>query len=593
MRIEKTFLKRLGSIFFLMLFLVVSFASKPSPSRAETVFSNLAQDYFSKYYFPENPATATTLGNHRYDNTLADDSKANIMKKIMVLQKYEADLKIIDPKALSDWMEANYELLINHLHSELLNWQEIKAWEKNPDYYSSLITQSAFVLMERDYAPAALRLRSLIAREKAMPRVLTEARKNLKNPPKIYTEIALEQLPGIVRFFQSDVPLAFVKVKDQKLQKQFFKSNAAVIVSLKAYQQWLKDKLLPLSQGDFRIGKTLFLKKLQYDEMVDLSLEQLQAINLKNMQENQNEFQRISKELYPNKNREEALLELVKNHPNKNAVLKTFSDQFSALIQFIKDKKIITLPSEVRPLMEETPPFMRAITLASMDTPGPFERKAKEAYFNVTLPGSSWSQEKENSLLEMFNYPAISSIAVHEAYPGHYVQFLWIQKISDPIRKIIGASSNAEGWAHYCEQMMLDEGFVSSSSDPKKEAQLLRLGQLSDALLRNARFTVGIKLHTGQMTYNEAIDFFVKEGYQPRLIAIIETKRGTMDPTYLYYTLGKLQILKLRADLEKKEGSSFSLEKFHNDFMQQGFPPVKIVRRALLRNNSPTLDVDG
>jgi uncharacterized protein (DUF885 family) len=193
--------------------------------------------------------------------------------------------------------------------------------------------------------------------------------------------------------------------------------------------------------------------------------------------------------------------------------------------------------------------------------------------------------------MHSFNIGTVISTAVHEAYPGHYVQFLWVPTAPSRVRKLLGANTNVEGWAHYCEQMMLDAGYGQPGAGAKdaREARLLRLGQLQDALLRNARFIVGIEMHTGSMTFDQAVAFFQKEGYQSKELALVETKRGTSDPTYLYYTLGKLQILKLREDLRAKQGAAFSLEQFHNSFLQQGFPPIKIVRQALLGDNSPTL----
>ena len=225
-----------------------------------------------------------------------------------------------------------------------------------------------------------------------------------------------------------------------------------------------------------------------------------------------------------------------------------------------------------------------------MDTPGPFETVAKEAYFNVTLPESDWSKQRTQEFMAQFSYPVITSIATHEAYPGHYIQFLWAHSQEDRVRKLLGANTNIEGWAHYCEQMMLDEGLAQYEFPTDKHQQLLlRLGQLQDAVLRNARFVVGIKMHTGQMTMDQAIDFFVKQGYQSRAVGEVETKRGTSDPTYLYYTLGKLQILKLRADLAAKQGKNFNLQQFHDNFMRQGFAPIAIVREAMLGDTSPTL----
>jgi uncharacterized protein (DUF885 family) len=232
--------------------------------------------------------------------------------------------------------------------------------------------------------------------------------------------------------------------------------------------------------------------------------------------------------------------------------------------------------------VEETPPFMRALTTASMDTPGPYEKVAKEAYFNVTLPEASWPQQQTEEYLEGFNRGTIISTAVHEVYPGHYVQFLWIKDAPTKVRKLIGCSSNAEGWAHYSEQMMLDEGY--GNGDLK-----LRLGQLQDALLRDARYIAGIQMHTGKMTMEQATEFFVKEGYQVRPVAEKEAKRGTLDATYLVYTLGKLEILKLREDYRTMKGAQYSLQGFHDAFLGQGYPPIKIVRRALLGSDSAVL----
>lgn len=263
-------------------------------------------------------------------------------------------------------------------------------------------------------------------------------------------------------------------------------------------------------------------------------------------------------------------------------MLQAFRDTFNGLVSFIQQKQIITLPSQVRPIVEETPPFGRALSSASMDTPGPYENKATEAFFNVTLPEPTWSAEKTKSWMEGFNRGTIISTAVHEAYPGHYTQFLWVKQAPSKVRKLTGCGSNAEGWAHYSEQMMLDEGY--GNGDPK-----LRIGQLQDALLRDARYVVGIQMHTGKTTLDEATQFFIKEGHQTPAVSEREAKRGTSDPTYLVYTLGKLEIMKLRADYKQKMGDKFSLEQFHNEFMQQGYPPIKIIREKMLGNDSPVL----
>jgi uncharacterized protein (DUF885 family) len=387
------------------------------------------------------------------------------------------------------------------------------------------------------------------------------------------------------------VPAAFADAKDPALKEEFAHTNSGVIAALNSYLDWLKSDLLARSNGDFRIGADTFSKKLQYDEMVDLPLDKLLEIGWADLRKNQAHFNQVAKELEPDKDSRAVLEELGAMHPAPDKLIPTFTATFDGLVGFIRTHHIVTIPSDVRPIVEETPPFMRATTFASMDTPGPFEKHATEAYFNVTLPDPSMTPAQVEGFMHSFNIGTVISTAVHEAYPGHYVQFLWVPQAPSRVRKLLGATTNVEGWAHYCEQMMLDEGYGQPGQGAKDEqaSRFLRLGQLQDALLRNARFIVGIEMHTGKMSFDQAVDFFQKEGYQSKESALVEAKRGTTDPTYLYYTLGKLEIMKLREDLKKKQGSDFLLEEFHNNFLRQGFPPVKIVREALLGDGSPTL----
>jgi len=554
-------------------------------------FVEASDAYLDQVYFPYQPTAGTTAGYHQYDSKLEDFSQKNITSEIAALHAFEKRVEAVPADSLSQVARGDRELVLSSIRSNLLTLEVIRPYEKNPDSYSGAVSNAAFTLMERKFAPREDRLRSLIAREKQMPQTLADARANLKNPPRVYTEIALEQLPGIIDFFKHDVPLAFADVKDASLNSEFASTNAAVIAALSDYQNWLKTDLLPRSKGDFRFGADTFRKKLQYDEMVDIPLDKLLAIGYADMRKNQAQFNRIAKELEPNKDPRAVLDELGQNHPAPDQLLQSFRDTFTGLIGFIHAHHIVTIPSDVQPILEETPPFMRATTTASMDTPGPFETHATEAYFNVTLPDPSMTPAEIEGYMHGFNVGTVISTAVHEAYPGHYVQFLWTPKAPTRVRKLLGASSNAEGWAHYCEQMMLDEGYGQPGTGAKtdREAKFLRLGQLQDALLRNARFIVGIQMHTGNMSFDQAVAFFEKEGYQSHESGLIETKRGTSDATYLYYTLGKLEILKLRADLQKKQGAAFSLEQFHDAFLGQGFPPIKIVRRALLGDDSPTL----
>ena len=567
-----------------------------SADGAAQTFSFLTEQYFDDY-FKLNPTAGTSAGFHQYDTQLEDYSAAGVQREVAMLHGWEKKLAAIDPRALDAVPAADYQILLNSIHAQLLQLEVVRPWEKNPDTYSSGPTGSIFSIMERPYAPVNVRLRAAIEREKLIPQVLLDARKNLKNPPRIYTEIALEQIDGSASFFATDVPSAFADA-DTPANKaefaEFQQTNAAVVAALKSYGEWMKTDLLPRSNGDFRYGADTFAKSLSYDEMVDTPLDKLLGIGMADLHKNQAEFARVAKLIDPTKTPQQELAELALIHPAPDKLLQAFHDKFTSEIGFIKSHHIITLPSDVEPVLEETPPFMRATTQASMDAPGPFETHSTKAYFNVTLPEKDWSPERISEFMAAFNAGTIVSTSVHEAYPGHYVQFLFEPQYPSKIRKLIGANTNVEGWAHYCEQMMLDEGYgqPGNGAANEREANLIRLGQLQDALLRDARFVVGIRMHTGvggAMTQAEAEKFFVDEGYQSRPIGEMETKRGTSDALYLYYTLGKLEILKLREDVKKKQGAAFNLQKFHDDLMSQGTVPIKIIRKAMLHDDSPVL----
>jgi uncharacterized protein (DUF885 family) len=586
-------MKRLVTLFAMGVCMSSAITARAATKTWKQQLEKLSNEYLDQVYLLYQPTLGTQAGYHQYDTQLEDYSRKNIDAEIAALKSFERRIEAIHPdsEAADSVSRSDREIVLSNIRSRLLTLETIRPWEKNADNYSSTCANGAFVLMERKFASPDERLRSLIAREKQMPALLAAARANLKNPPRIYSEIAIEQLPGIVSFFEQDVPAAFADAQDAGLKAEFTQTNMAAVTALKSYLDWLKTDLLARSHGDFRIGAETFAKKLEYDEMVDLPLDKLLEIGWADLRKNQAHFKEAAKELEPDKTPSAVLEELGENHSAPDRLLDAFRATFDGLVSFIRTHNIVTIPSDVRPIVEETPPFMRATTFASMDTPGPFETHATEAYFNVTLPDPSMKPDEVEGYMHSFNVGTVISTAVHEAYPGHYIQFLWLPQAPSRVRKLLGANTDIEGWAHYCEQMMLDEGYGQPGAGAKdeRESKFLRLGQLQDALLRNARFVVGIEMHSGRMSFEEAVAFFQKEGYQSKETALVETKRGTSDPTYLYYTLGKLEIMKLREDMKKKQGAAFSLEEFHNNFLRQGFPPIKIVREALLGDNSPAL----
>ena len=286
------------------------------------------------------------------------------------------------------------------------------------------------------------------------------------------------------------------------------------------------------------------------------------------------DFQKTANLVASKRSAQDTQAAVSQDHPKSAELIDFTASRLAQQRKFLIDHNIITVPSEVLPLVRQTPPFMRATTLASMDMPGPYE-KASEAYYYITLPYPTWQPaEIEDFLRGAHNRPLIDVVAIHEAFPGHYVQYLWLGRLSR-VKQIAQVMSNTEGWAHYTEQMMMEEGY--SGGDPK-----VRLMQLQDALLRAARFVAGIRMHCHGMTQAQAEAFFYKEGLQMKTVAELEARRGTQDPLYVVYTYGKLQILTLREEYKAKQGSAYSLRTFHDTLLGYGRAPLGIIRQAML-----------
>jgi uncharacterized protein (DUF885 family) len=525
--------------------------------------------------FRFQPTNATYLGIHTYDDKIEDYSRQGVAAELDADRKLRAQVSTIDPSTLSLDHQLDREQLLHSLDSRILTLDVVRPWAKDPDTYSSGITNTAYVMIKRSFAPPAERLKQLIAREKAMPAVFDAARQNLDDPPRVYVEIAIEQLDSNRDLFKDAVPVAFKDVTDQALLAEFKTTNAAVISALEQYKSWLQKDLLQRAHGEFAYGADTYQKKLWAAEMIDTPLDQLLTIAEADLKKNQAAFAEAAKAIDPKKSFTQVLQDVERDHPPASKLLSVAQGMLDDLARFISDHHLATVPAAERARVQETPPFMRATTFASMDTPGPFEKTATEAYYSVTLPDPAWSAAKTEAYMRGWYYPLISNVSVHEVWPGHYLQFLYAKDFPSDVRKVFGANTNVEGWAHYCEQMVIDEGL--HADDPR-----YRLAQIHDALLRDARFIVGIRMHTQGMTLAQAREFFVKEGYQTEPNADAETKRGTSDALYGYYTMGKLMILKLRDDYKAKLGPEYSLQKFHDAFIRLGPLPLPLMRRAML-----------
>jgi len=549
----------------------------PEESKAashDAALTAVAAEYLEDI-FRRQPTQATDLGIHKYDDQLENYSRQGVMDAIAAARGFRDRVNAIDPSGLSRDTQLDREQLLHAIDSRVLTLAVVRPWAKDADSYSSGLTNTAYVMIKRRFASPEERLRKLIAREKAMPAALLEARKNIENPPQIYTQIAIEQIDGNRTFFETAVPGGFKDVKDQALLDEFKKTNDAVVAALADYKKWLQDDLLKRSKGEFAFGQDTYRRKLSADEMIDVPLDELLTIAERDLRRNQASFAEVAHHIDPKKTPEQALAAVEADHPPAPKLLEYTQKELDAIGRFMTDHRIITIPSAAPARVQETPPFLRATTSASMDIPGPFEKVATEAYYNMTLPDPKLPAKETEEFMRQWYYAAISNVSVHEVWPGHYLQFLYARNFPSDVRKVFGAATNSEGWAHYCEQMVVDEGF--HGDDPR-----YRLAQIQDALLRDARFIVGIRMHTRGMTVQQAEQFFIKEAYQPAPVARSEAKRGTSDATYGYYTMGKLMILKLRDDYKAKKGQQYSLQEFHDSFIKLGPLPLPLIRKAML-----------
>ena len=570
----------------LALVLTAACGAKPAPPAApaaatgDAAFSGLANEILEDY-FKRHPSAATDLGIHKYDAVMDDASRQSVADESAALTGFLDRLNRTSAATLSFDRQLDREQLIRALTATVLSNDTIRQWTKDPDVYSGGVTRAAYMIMKRKFAPPADRLKSLIAREEQMPAFLDEGRKNLDNPARIFTEIAIEQIDGNIRFFRDDVTAAFAEVTDKALLARFAKTNNAVMAALAAYKTFLQKELLPKSNGSFAIGAETYAKALSANEMIDIPLDELLKIAESDRVKNETAFRLAAGKIDATKSPEQVLASIENDHPAAPALLKSSQDALDSIRRFIADKKIITVPPSDPATVKETPPFRRSTTSASMDVPGPFETAKLEAFYFMTLPDPRAKAAAQEEFLKAWYYPAIANVSVHEVYPGHYTQFLYAANFPSDVRKVYGAATNVEGWAHYAEEMMIDEGF--HADDPR-----YRLAQLQDALLRNVRFIVGIKLHTQGMTIEEATELFETQGHQPHPIAVLEAKRGAGDPMYGYYTMGKLMILKLREDYKKKAGADYTLQKFHDAFITLGPLPLPLIRRAMLGDAAGT-----
>jgi uncharacterized protein (DUF885 family) len=551
---------------------------RPAPALQDSRVAQIGDEYLRDHY-AFNPTEATAAGLHEYDAQLESRSAEAVARETRRLRSALAALARVRESALSENARLDLLWLQSHARAQLLELEDVRGLSRDPNIYAGLVAASFDNVLKRNYAPVERRLDALSARARQAPRLLAEARVNLSNPPRIYTETAISQTEGAVDFFERVVPQMFERAGGGRLsaarRSEFASAVSAVRAELRAYADWLRRDLLPRSGGDFRIGAENFRKKLLYEEMVDAPLDALVREGERELRRTQGRMREVAEEIAPGRPLREVLRALSREHPTAEGLVGETRAELGRIRAFVRAQRILTPPADENLIVAETPEFRRSLGFASMDAPGPFERAASESYYYVTPPDPAWDARRRDEHLSFFNRYSLTLVSIHEAFPGHYYQLLAARRAPSRVRAALGSAGFVEGWAHYCEQMMIDEGFGGGS--PR-----LRLAQLQAALTRLCRYLAAVRLHAGGMSYEAAVDLFEREGYMERTNAEREARRGTLDPTYLVYTLGKMEIMRLREDFRRARGEQFRLGEFHDRLLSHGMPPVKLVRLALL-----------
>jgi uncharacterized protein (DUF885 family) len=554
-------------------------ASLP-PSVPASDFGRLVDAYFEAM-FAYAPTSATAVGLHAHDGALEDLSRARVEARVAEVRGFVDRLVALPAAGLTPDEAVDRAFLTSQARAELFDLVTLESWRKNPMTYARLPGEAVDGLMKRDFAPAPDRLRSVVARLRAVPALYASARANLDDPPPAYTELALRMTKGSIGFFESATRTwARAATADAALLHAFDAANDEALAATRAFAAWLEHDLAPRSRGVFALGEKRYRELLRLQEMVETPLPELLAQGEAHLLRDRAAFVETAAKIAPDKPPAAVIASLTSEHPTAADLIPSVARGLEAARRFATERKLVTFPSEQRPLVRETPPYARAAIFASMDTPGPFEVAGTGAYYYVTPVEPDWTPEHRDEHLRMFNHYTTAMIDVHEAYPGHFLQFLHTPEVKSKVRKLMYTTSNVEGWAHYTEQMMIDEGFDGGFGGGVGDRHKLRLAQLQEALLRDCRYVVAIKMHTQGMTVDEATRVFVEQGFQEKANGHEEALRGTYDPMYLAYTLGKLQIQALRDEYLKRTGRD--LRAFHDAFVAQGGLPIAFIAKLIL-----------
>jgi hypothetical protein len=540
----------------------------PAPSEAWVAFV----DQYIEDYLATHPGFAVVQGRHEYDGQLQDWSAEGITQEIIRLKQAREQALAFDDQELGPEGSFQREYLLAAIDRALF-WLDKAEWPfVNPAFYfdwmSDSLDPSPYITL--DYAPLEERMKAYTRYALSVTRAAGQIRENLRMPmARTRLQYGIDSFGGMAAYFRNDVPAVFAEVDNPELQAAFAEANTAAANAMQELADWLSSNLATATE-DYALGADLFSQMIYDTERVEIPLAELEAMGQEDMKRNQIALGEACAEFAPGES-VRSCFALMANRKPPGGPVESARRQMDETRAFLVEKDLVSIPGNEEALVAEAPPYARS-NFAYINIPGPFEKDQPSVYY-ISPPNPEWSEEVQQAYIAGESDLLFTS--VHEVWPGHFLNFLHAKRSDWVFGRLFVTYAFAEGWAHYTEEMMRDAGLRDASAET-------RIGQLGNALLRNARFLSAIGLHTRGMTVEESEKLFMEEAYQDEGTARQQAARGTYDPAYLNYTLGKLMIRDLRNDwTELREGRE-SWKEFHDTFLSFGGPPIPLVRARML-----------
>ncbi|MGB8507018.1 MAG: DUF885 domain-containing protein [Pyrinomonadaceae bacterium] len=524
---------------------------------------------FLSDYFVAHPDFAVVQGKHEFDGKLPDWSEDGLKREIQRLHAERDKAAAFKDDALDERQRFERDYLISQIDKDLFWRETVDQPHTNPYFYADSIDPDVYV--SRPYAPLETRIKSYTTYARNVPNALQQIKANLRMPlAKTLVKIGRTTIGGLSDFYSKDVPAVFAPVKDEGSQKDFKEANDGAIKAVKDFDAWLGEQE-KTANDNFALGSDKFRQMLKATEGVDIDLARLEEIGKADLERNTNALKEECANFAPNQTLQQCMAKASADKAPGSNVVEAATGQLTDLRKFIQEKDVLTIPGTEEAKVAQAPPY-KAWNFAYINIPGPYETGMPSVYY-VSPPDPSWPKEKQESYI-----PGKGSLlftSVHEVYPGHFVQFLHANRSPSKFGQVFVGYAFAEGWAHYTEEMMYDAGLGAGDAE-------MHIGQLQEALLRNVRFLSAIGMHTKGMSVEESRKMFLEQGFQDEGSAEQQAERGTFDPAYLNYTMGKLMIRKLREDWTATRGGRAAWKEFHDQFLKYGGPPIPLVRKAML-----------